>query len=419
MAKYHVGKDGQARPCKAASPDSCPLAKADGSGVVKHFDDMADAQAYGERVVMGLANESPAQEAPVSGMRDDGHYVDDSGHVYPKMGQEWSDDDRAAYVAQAARDYVDVYGEGEVSDDMRSLAAGDWDWEDIQRERQQPTGYGQAPLFEGEDIMLNHQWDALDSKYPVIDDSGDVHEGSSRFVGRELDQGVYDGVDWSADDDVHEFMSEIDLRVDPDVEVDDDPFAHHPYYEFGVRPLSTQEKFESARSRLDQLRAAVSNPDHAKYAEYEEQASVASDADDGGFRWGRGRDYDVEDEMTFLNDPSRLDAYSKYVDAWSDEESARRDLAEAVAHRRPATEAELRDDPEIRAAAFAYLDRAYATSNVRDDLDESESKYYSDTDFRNQMLHAHDDGTYGTVDAVFGDAYVKSLEESGDGGPVF
>lgn len=51
-----------------------------------------------------------------------------------------------------------------------------------------------------------------------------------------------------------------------------------------------------------------------------------------------------------------------------------------------------------------------ATSNVRDDLDESESKYYSDTDFRNQMLHAHDDGTYGTVDAVFGDAYEKSLE---------
>ena len=176
MAKYHVGKDGQARPCKAASSDSCPLAKADGSGVVRHFDDTADAQAYGERVVMGLANESPAQEAPVSGMRDDGHYVDDSGHVYPKMGQEWSDDDRAAYVAQAARDYVDAYGE--VSDDMRSLADGDWDWDDIQRERQQPTGYGQAPLFEGESIMLDHQWDALDSKYPVIDSAGDVHEAT-------------------------------------------------------------------------------------------------------------------------------------------------------------------------------------------------------------------------------------------------
>ena len=220
MAKYHVGKDGQARPCKAASPDSCPLAKADGSGVVKHFDDMADAQAYGERVVMGLANESPAQEVPVSGMRDDGHYVDDSGHVYPKMGQEWSDDDRAAYVAQAARDYVDVYGEGEVSDDMRSLADGDWDWDDIQRERQQPTGYGQAPLFEGEDIMLDHQWDALDSKYPVIDDSGDV---------------------WEADDDerpandaeiseyVHS-MNEGSLRADvsnsPTTEfMDDDPYV--------------------------------------------------------------------------------------------------------------------------------------------------------------------------------------------------
>ena len=176
MAKYHVGKDGQARPCKAASPDSCPLAKADGSGVVKHFDSLDAAQSYGERVAMGLANESPAHEAPVVGMRDDGHYVDDSGHVYPKMGQEWSDDDRAAYVAQAARDYVDAYGEGEVSDDMRSLADGDWDWDDIQRERQQPTGSGQAPLFEGENIMLDHQWDALDSQYPVIDDSGDVHE---------------------------------------------------------------------------------------------------------------------------------------------------------------------------------------------------------------------------------------------------
>ena len=178
MAKYHVGKDGQARPCKAASPDSCPLAKADESGVVKHFDSLDAAQSYGERVAMGLAGEDSSHEAPVAGMRDDGHYVDDSGHVYPKMGQEWSDDDRAAYVAQAARDYVDAYGEGEVSDDMRSLADGDWDWDDIQRERQQPTGYGRAPLFEGENIMLDRQWDALDSKYPVIDDSGDVHEAT-------------------------------------------------------------------------------------------------------------------------------------------------------------------------------------------------------------------------------------------------
>ena len=175
MAKYHVGKDGQARPCKAASPDSCPLAKADDSGVVKHFDSLDAAQSYGERVAMGLVGEGSSHAAPVPGMHD-GHYVDDTGYVYPKMGQEWSDDDRAAYVAQAARDYVDAYCEGEVSDDMRSLADGDWDWDDIQRERQQPTGYGQAPLFEGESIMLDHQWDALDSKYPVIDDSGDVWE---------------------------------------------------------------------------------------------------------------------------------------------------------------------------------------------------------------------------------------------------
>ena len=220
MAKYHVGKDGQARPCKAASPDSCPLAKADDSGVVKHFDSLDAAQSYGERVAMGLVGEGSSHAAPVSGMRDDGHYVDDSGHVYPKMGQEWSDDDRAAYVAQAARDYVDAYGEGEVSDDMRSLADGDWDWDDIQRERQQPTGYGQAPLFEGESIMLDHQWDALDSKYPVIDDSGDV---------------------WEADDDerpandaeISEYvrsMNEGSLRADvsnsPTTEfMDDDPYV--------------------------------------------------------------------------------------------------------------------------------------------------------------------------------------------------
>lgn len=174
MAKYHVGKDGQARPCKAASPDSCPLAKADGSGVVKHFDSLADAQAYGERVVMGLANESPA-----SGMRDDGHYVDDSGHVYPKMGQEWSDDDRAAYVAQTARDAVEAGAfdpDDPITDDLKSLAAGEWDWDDIQRERHAPTGYGQAPLFDGESIMLDCQWDALDSKYPVIDDVSGVRE---------------------------------------------------------------------------------------------------------------------------------------------------------------------------------------------------------------------------------------------------
>ena len=163
MARYHVGRDGQPRVCKAASPDSCPLAKADGS-VVKHFESLPEAQEYGEKVVMGTVSEEP-----VAGMRDDGRYVDDSGHVYPKMGQEWSDDDRAAYVAQAARDAVDADPES-ASDDLRSLAAGEWDWDDIQAEREKPTGYGQSPVFEGENIMLDSQWDALDSEYPVITD---------------------------------------------------------------------------------------------------------------------------------------------------------------------------------------------------------------------------------------------------------
>ena len=175
MAKYHVGKDGQARPCKAASPDSCPLAKADESGVVKHFDSLDAAQSYGERVAMGLVGEDSSHAAPVAGMRDDGHYVDDSGHVYPKMGQEWSDDDRAAYVAQAARDAVEAGAydpDDPTTDDLKSIAAGEWGWDDIQRERQQPTG----SLFEGESIMLDHQWDALDSQYPVMSDDGGVFE---------------------------------------------------------------------------------------------------------------------------------------------------------------------------------------------------------------------------------------------------
>ena len=70
MAKYHVGKDGQARPCKAASADSCPLAKADDSGVVKHFDSLDAAQSYGERVAMGLVGEDSSHEAPVAGVRE-------------------------------------------------------------------------------------------------------------------------------------------------------------------------------------------------------------------------------------------------------------------------------------------------------------------------------------------------------------
>ena len=70
MAKYHVGKDGQARPCKAASPDSCPLAKADDSGVVKHFDSLDAAQSYGERVAMGLVGEGSSHAAPVAGIRE-------------------------------------------------------------------------------------------------------------------------------------------------------------------------------------------------------------------------------------------------------------------------------------------------------------------------------------------------------------
>lgn len=179
MAKYHVGKDGQAKPCKAASADSCPLAKADDSGVVKHFDSLDAAQSYGERVAMGLVGEDSSHEAPVAGMRDDGHYVDDSGHVYPKMGQEWSDDDRAAYVAQAARDVVEAGAydpDDSTTDDLKSIAAGEWDWDDIQRERRAPTGYGQSPLFEGESVMLGSQWDALDSKYPVITDDGGIRE---------------------------------------------------------------------------------------------------------------------------------------------------------------------------------------------------------------------------------------------------
>ena len=171
MAKYHVGKDGQARPCKAASPDSCPLAKADGSGVVKHFDSLDAAQSYGERVAMGLANESPAQEARLPGLRRNGHYVDDSGHVYPRAGKEWSDDDRAAYVAWAVRKALERggYAPDPVIDDLKSIAAGEWDWDDIQREYRPLTGYGQSK-------GVDRWWDTIDSKYPVITFDGGIRE---------------------------------------------------------------------------------------------------------------------------------------------------------------------------------------------------------------------------------------------------
>ena len=164
MAKYHVGKDGQARPCKAASPDSCPLAKADGSGVVKHFDSLDAAQSYGERVAMGLVGEGTL--AP--GMYY-GHYMDDSGHVYPKAGQEWSDDDRAAYVQRAIRETLVLYEDDPAFDDLKSIAAGEWDWDDMRRECMALTGYGQSK-------GVDSWWDALDSKCPVIDVDGVLRE---------------------------------------------------------------------------------------------------------------------------------------------------------------------------------------------------------------------------------------------------
>ena len=93
MAKYHVGKDGQARPCKAASADSCPLAKADDSGVVKHFDSLDAAQSYGERVAMGLVGEDSSHEAPVAGVRE----AKDSERPA-------TDDEISAYVFAANRE---------------------------------------------------------------------------------------------------------------------------------------------------------------------------------------------------------------------------------------------------------------------------------------------------------------------------
>lgn len=176
MAKYHVGKDGQARPCKAASPDSCPLAKADGSGVVKHFDSLDAAQSYGERVAMGLVGEGSSDGAPVVGMRDDGHYVDDSGHVYPKEGEEWSDDDRAAYVQQAIRETLVLYEDDPAFDDLKSIAAGEWDWGDIRRECRALTGYGQSN-------GVDSWWDALDSKCPVLDVDGAIRVDKDSEVG--------------------------------------------------------------------------------------------------------------------------------------------------------------------------------------------------------------------------------------------
>lgn len=264
MAKYHVGKDGQARPCKAASPDSCPLAKADGSGVVKHFDDMADAQAYGERVVMGLADESPAQEAPVSGMRDDGHYVDDSGHVYPKMGSEWSDDDRAAYVAQAARGAVEAGAfdpDDPSTEDLKSLAAGDYDWDDIQRERQ-----SEYSLLDGESIMLDRQWEALDSQYPVITDDGDVHEAD-------------DSERPATDDEISEYVRSVNadsLQNDVSISRTSEQMSDDYYFE----DMSDAER-DAVRADLDVADDAVAAGD------FEEASSrYQAAADKLGYDYG-------------------------------------------------------------------------------------------------------------------------------------
>ena len=181
MAKYHVGKDGQARPCKAASPDSCPLAKADDSGVVKHFDSLDAAQSYGERVAMGLVGEGSSHAAPVPGMHD-GHYVDDTGYVYPKVGQKWSDKDRAAFVQQAAYglfvsgaydpDDPSADESEDVHDELEDVVRGYLDWSEMQWRHD----CARDSMLSDPGFMSDEEWDALGSEYPVITDDGGIRE---------------------------------------------------------------------------------------------------------------------------------------------------------------------------------------------------------------------------------------------------
>ena len=261
MAKYHVGKDGQARPCKAASPDSCPLAKADDSGVVKPFDSLDAAQSYGERVAMGLVGEDSSHAAPVAGIRDDGHYVDDTGYVYPKVGQKWSDKDRAAFVQRAAYGLflagaydpddpsADKSEDEDVHDEWEDVVGGYLDWSEMQWRHDCAVD----SMLSDPGFMSDEEWDALGSEYPVITDDGGIREAK-------------DSERPATEDEISEYVSSENadaLRNDVSIVPSFDGLDDSPRFD-----AATAEEKALIRESLDRADAAVASGDFDT-AEYE------------------------------------------------------------------------------------------------------------------------------------------------------